>query len=125
MGGAFKLEDYLVPTEMVAELQRKQKKPELKDAGRIKRTDAFAIIPLWWAARAVEDAGVPVNLLVCADLVYRAWRAKGKSFVMPNRGGVPRKIKICTLRGLERAGLISVEWRPRKSPIVTLAVSIF
>jgi hypothetical protein len=90
----------------------------------IKRRDAFAIVPLWWAARAVEDGADP-NLMVCVDLVHRAWKAKGKTFVMPNRKGMSRKAKIRTLRELERAGLIAVEWRDRKSPAVTLTVSIF
>jgi hypothetical protein len=90
----------------------------------IKRTDAYAIVPLWWAARAVEGGNNP-NLMVCAELAYRAWRAKGKAFAMPNSRGVHRSTKVRTLRALERAGLITVAWRTRKSPIVTLAVSIF
>jgi hypothetical protein len=118
MGKPFDLEAFRIQTEMQKELRPKAAK-------RIKRTNAFAIVPLWWAARAVEDAGVPVNFMVCVDLVYRAWKTKGKSFVMPNLQGVDHKTKARTLRGLERAGLISVEWRRRKSPVVTLIASIF
>ena len=124
MGKTFNLEEFRISNEMQKALRPKELQPK-GGAGRIKRTDTYAIIPLWWAARAVEDAGVPVNLMVCVDLVHRAWRAKGKTFVMPNRPGVNKKTKWLTLRGLERAGLITVEWRPRKSPVVTLTVSIF
>jgi hypothetical protein len=99
-----------------------------KAAARSRRTDAFATIPLWWAERAAK-AGRNVNLMVCVDLAYRAWRAGGKAgekrFAMPNSRGVHRSAKIRTLRALERAGLVSVEWRERKSPMVTLTVSIF
>jgi hypothetical protein len=125
MAKTFNLDDFRVPDAELQQFQQKQKVPERKVTPRLKRTDAFAIVPLWWAARAVEDAGVPVNFMVCVDLVYRAWKAKGKSFPMPNRKGVDKKTKARTLRGLERAGLITVEQRPRKSPVVTLAVSIF
>jgi hypothetical protein len=123
MAGAFKLEDYVIQNADLEQLVRNQKAP--KTAAKTRRTDAFAIVPLWWAARAVEDAGVPVNFMVCVDLVYRAWKAGEKPFIMPNRKGVDHKTKARTLRGLERAGLITVEWRPRKSPIITLTVSIF
>jgi hypothetical protein len=84
-----------------------------KPVSGIKRRDAFAAVPLWWAARAVKGRANP-NLLVCVDLVHRAWKAKGKTFTMPNgRNGVDRRTKARTLRTLERAGLIAVEWRER------------
>jgi hypothetical protein len=98
-----------------------------KTVSGIGRRDAFAIVPLWWAERAAK-AGRNVNLMVCVDLVYRAWRARGKvgekRFAMPNSRGIYRGTKTRTLRALERAGLIAVEWRDRKSPIITLTVSI-
>jgi hypothetical protein len=85
-------------------------------------------------ARTVEDrskcfrtdtkTGDP-DLMVYVDLIYRAWRAKGKTFPMPNTKGVSRKTKTRILLALERAGLITVEWRRFKSPVVTLIVSIF
>jgi hypothetical protein len=44
-----------------------------KPVSGIKRRDAFAAVPLWWAARAVKGRANP-NLLVCVDLVHRACR---------------------------------------------------
>jgi hypothetical protein len=120
-----------LPPEIAAKAKRgagiveKPAAPSRKLSG-IKRKDAFAIVPLCWARRAAK-AGRYVNVMVCVELVYRAWRVRGsgKTFVMPNSGGVDRRTKIHTLRLLERAGLIAVKWRDRKSPIVTLTVSIF
>jgi hypothetical protein len=97
-----------------------------KATRQTRRTDKFALVPLWWAESAAA-AGRNINFMVCIDLVYRAWlvRGSGKTFIMPNRKGVDPRTKIHTLRSLEKAGLITVEWRERKSPVVTLAVSIF
>jgi hypothetical protein len=127
------LDDFEIKPEHLATLKPgtgivRKLPPRPKTVSGIKRTDAFAIVPLWWAARA-SAAGRNVNLMVCVDLVYRAWRAKGrageKTFTMPNSRGVDRRTKIHTLRSLEKAGLITVKWRNRKSPVVSLTVSIF
>jgi hypothetical protein len=77
---------------------------------------------LWWARQAHEGCGEygPANILVCAELVRRAWQTKDESFVMPKVMGVGKKVKTRSLRGLEAAKLITVEWRPGRSPVVTL-----
>jgi hypothetical protein len=118
----FNLEDVRVPADELKQLQRMQKAPAFKVV-QPKRTDTFAMIPLWWA-KLVHEGCAHVDFLVCIDLIYRAWRAKGEPFVMPNIAGVDHNIKNRTLRALERAGLITVQWRERKSPVITLTVSI-
>jgi hypothetical protein len=134
-GGVNKIDmdEFLLKPEHLKTLKPKiasaeQSPRQPKTPRGIKRKDAFAIVPLWWAEQAAK-ADRNVNLLVCVNLVYRAWRAKGrageKTFAMPNSRGVDRRTKIHTLRTLEKAGLITVEWRDRKSPIVTLTVFIF
>ena len=60
-----------------------------------KEQEAFAIVPLWWAER-----GGLAEISVCTDLLHRAWRAKGKSFILPNPKGVDPKIKYRVLRKL-------------------------
>jgi hypothetical protein len=115
----FNLDEFRLPKH----IQQQAPKPP-PGQGRTKRTVKFAKVPLWWAERAAK-AGRNVNLMVCVDLVYRAWQAGGKPFIMPNRGGVRREAKTNALRALEKAGLIAVEWRDRKSPIVTLIIPIF
>jgi hypothetical protein len=97
------------PPRAAAKLRQKQK--------------AFVQIPLWWAERADGNGGLP-EILVCVDLLHRAWRVKGKSFVLPNIRGVKKKVKLRVLRELEKAGLIKVEWRPGKSPTITLTPPI-
>jgi hypothetical protein len=85
-----------------------------------RKNEAFAQIPLWWARRANEDCGEyePPNILVCAELVHRAFK-NGESFVMPKVPGVGKKVKLRSLRALEAAGLIEVEWRRGQSPLIT------
>jgi hypothetical protein len=119
------VEEFFLTDEDVKALTPKQAHPAAQSkVAHPKRTDKFATVPLWWAARAAE-AGRNMNFRVCVDLVYRAWRARGKSFTMPNSPGASPKTKIRNLRALERAGLITVAWRKRKAPVVTLVVSIF
>jgi hypothetical protein len=119
----FNLEDVRIPDGELEQFQRKQKAAPTLKVAQPKRADTFAMVPLSWAKR-VHEGGAHVDFLVCIDLVYRAWRAKGKPFVMPNIAGVHHDIKNRTLRALERAGLIAVQWRERRSPVITLAVPI-
>jgi hypothetical protein len=80
-------------------------------------------IPLWWAG-AAADATKSAAALVWIDLLHRAWRAKGQPFTMPNgwlaEWEVSRWTKARVLRQLEAVGLIKVEWRTRKNPLITL-----
>jgi hypothetical protein len=57
-------------------------------------------------------------------LMRISWRLKSATIKVTNRmfldWKMDRHTKSETLRRLEQAGLISVEWRPRKSPLVTI-----
>jgi hypothetical protein len=104
----------------------KKRLEELEAAAPVKRKKTeppFVRVPLWWAAAAAKATKAP-ELLVCTDLLYRAWKAKGQSFTMPSgwleKKGASRKAKCRVLRNLAAAGLIVVEWRDRKSPRITL-----
>jgi hypothetical protein len=125
---AFNPKDLVLSPELLAKAKRSTAaapRARTKTISGIKRKDAFAITPLWWA-RCANAAG-DVNYLVCTELLYRAWRVRdgSKTFVMPNCEGVTSKVKLHTLRVLVKAGLIAVDWRDRKSPVVTLTVSPF
>jgi hypothetical protein len=100
------------PPELAARIRKRAQRQQ----------EAFAIVPLWWAKRACKNGGLQ-ELLICADLLYRAWLARGKSFEWPNGNG-SRKTKYRVLRRLERAGLIKVVWQPKKSPIITMTPPI-
>jgi hypothetical protein len=103
-----------------------KRRRELEAAPPVKRkpqVEPFVKVPLWWAtaaSKATRDRG----MLVCIELLRASWKAKSLTFSLPNgrlkRAGVSRKIKSRVLRDLERARLIVVERRPRKTPIITL-----
>jgi hypothetical protein len=48
-----------------------------------KAEQAFAQIPVWWAARACSGGGYGPHMLVCVELIHRSWKAGGKPFKMP------------------------------------------
>ena len=87
-----------------------------------RKEDLFAKVPLGWAAEAAKATKAP-EILVFVDLLYRAWKEKGKSFMMPNgwlkKNGVDRRVKYRVLRNLEAAKLIKVDWQTGKNPLVT------
>jgi hypothetical protein len=100
---------------------------ELEVAAPVKRrkTEAFVKVPLWWIARATKATNTG-RALVCIELLYAAWKAKRPTFPLPNgrltKLGINRNTKRRALYDLERAGLITVERPPHKTPIITLVV---
>jgi hypothetical protein len=91
--------------------------------GKRKRAGQFVKVPLWWAEQAARATGTPKAFL-WIWLLHLAWKARSNTFPLPNKQlyarGVHRNTKTRTLRELEAAGLIRVERRARKSPMVTL-----
>jgi hypothetical protein len=87
------------------------------------RQDTFALVPLQWVVKAAAAASSP-STVVLVWLLYRSWQHGGAQFDVPNMAlldmGVSRKVKLRVLHELEETGLIKVEWRLKKSPIVTL-----
>ena len=61
---------------------------------------------------------------VFLHLLFLTWRSPSKPVVLANaelkRMGVGRFIKWHVLHELETLGLVAVEWRDKKSPIVTV-----
>jgi hypothetical protein len=90
-----------------------------------KSKDAFVKVPLWWAEAAAKATNLP-RMLVLVELLHRSWKAKSLTFPFPNgcleKKGVGREAKRRVLRGLEAAGLITVERRHGKTIWVTLVV---
>jgi hypothetical protein len=105
----------------------KRRRAELEAAAPIKRKKAapFVKVPLWWIAQATKATNTG-RALVCIELLYASWKAKRPTFPLPNgrlaKLGVKREIKRRALRDLERAGLITIERPPRKTPIITLVM---
>jgi hypothetical protein len=90
-----------------------------------KSKDAFVKVPLWWAEAAAKATHTP-GMLVLIELLHRSWKAHSLTFPLSNKSleksGVSREIKRRVLRDLEAAGLITVERRHGRAPLVTLVV---
>jgi hypothetical protein len=90
---------------------------------RTESTKPFVKVPLWWAAEAAKATKTP-KALVCIRLLHMAWKANSHTFPLPNgkleAEGVSRFAKYRALRELEAAGLITVERRHGKAPLVSL-----
>jgi hypothetical protein len=85
--------------------------------------DRFVQVPLWWAERMTKATETP-RAFVGIWLLYLAWKTGKSTFPLPNgqleAHGISRKVKRCVLRNLEAAGLIKVDRRRGKSPLITL-----
>jgi hypothetical protein len=80
----------------------------------------FAIVPLDWAAEAAKATNSP-GLIVCAQLLHLAWKAKSRTVILSSTHlGVSVKVKSRVLRNLKAARLIEIEHRDGRSPKVTL-----
>ena len=104
------------PKKQVAEL--KAKAPV-----KWKKTRPFAKVYLDTAARAYAALNCQ-KAMVWAWLIHRAWKRQSRSITVPNaelaKFGVKPDAKARALRQLEAVGLIEIDRRPRKTPLVTL-----
>jgi hypothetical protein len=105
-----------------------QAAPARRAVAAKRREPPWAKVPMWLAQAATEatkDMKAPAAL-VWIHMLHVSWKTKDAPFLLPNGGlkknGVSRKIKYRVLRKLEAAGLIAVERRSRKSPLVRWVV---
>jgi hypothetical protein len=89
-----------------------------------KRKQDFAKVPMEWYEILKHPAPTGLTVLIAWYLCYLGWKNHGKPFKLPNGllqyDGISRQTKWRALAELERRGLISIERRPAKSPIVHL-----
>jgi hypothetical protein len=103
----------------------KQRLAELHAAApvRRKKIEPFATVVLREAARAFAAANCQ-KAMVWLWLIHQARKTGKKTVPVPNgalvKYGVSREIKRLALLQWEKAGLIAIERRPQKTPIVTL-----
>jgi hypothetical protein len=88
-----------------------------------KRREQFVQMPMWWAeALAMEPIATGSTFYLAIHLWHLDWKNHGKPFTLANGmleyDGISRQTKWRALRDLERRGLIRVECRDRKSPII-------
>jgi hypothetical protein len=91
-----------------------------------KRSPHFVMVPRSWVD-AITPASRDKTFAVVTHLLYENWRQGGGPITVPNgilaRDGVSRSAKWRILNKLERLGLISVERRDRKSPVVKVNIN--
>jgi hypothetical protein len=84
---------------------------------------SFLVVPVDWLDVLDAIPGRHAYRLMLG-LMRISWRQKSQTVKVTNNAlldcRMDRHTKSDTLRRLEQAGLISVEWRPRKSPLVTI-----
>jgi hypothetical protein len=87
------------------------------------KSGPFVKVPLWWAVEAAKATKTP-KALVWIRLLHMVWKTNSPTFPLPNgkleNEGVSRFAKYRALRELEAAGLIVVERRHGKSPLVSI-----
>ena len=88
-----------------------------------KRREHFVKVPRTWVER-LATARYTATYRVALHILYRHWKDGGKPFALPNgmmsREGVERRAKWRGLMELERLGLVAIERRQRKSPLITV-----
>lgn len=94
------------------------------DAPAAKRSKQFFIrVPLDLIGLAAKATGGQ-RLLVWQLILHRCWREQAQTVPVTNamvlKYGISPDVKVRALRQLAEAGLITVEWRDRKTPIVTV-----
>jgi len=98
---------------------------ETADAPRRRRrsSEAFAKVPLAWAAKAAK-ATHTLKALVWIELLYAVWQAETEPVALSTERfrsiGVSHQTKLRALRELEAAGLVEVTWGARKAPLVSI-----
>jgi hypothetical protein len=90
-----------------------------------KRRQQFTIVPQAWSGR-LRNARLAATLKLAIFLLYQHWWTKGRPIKLTNvaaaKAGVSSDQKPRALEELELLGLVAVERRPKKSPVVALLV---
>jgi hypothetical protein len=88
-----------------------------------KRREQFVMVPWSWVERLAK-ARFTATYRVALHILYRHWKGGGESFTLSNGAvameGVGRRAKWRALGELERLGLITVERRPRRTPLIAV-----
>jgi hypothetical protein len=111
-----------LPPDLATQAQTTQAKPK---AAAVRRSaQQFLKFPNAWLDRLEKIKAKGCTYRVATRLLYRAWRTNRLQFDLANvalrERGISRHNKWTALRELETAGLVVVERRPRKSPVVHL-----
>jgi hypothetical protein len=103
--------------------------PNLRPKGATRKAKwrkQFVRVPWVWADRLKEARHIS-TYRVALHLLYEHWRNGGLTIKLSNSAlkeeGIKRRRKWEGLRELEQLGLIAIERRPRKAPLITVFVN--
>jgi hypothetical protein len=106
--------------EIEADFQRAVATTRSTGKRKRKSNEHFVLMPWVWIRKLSGAAGQ--TWVVACHVIYGDWKHRGKPFKFANGmlkvDGVPPRSKCRALRDLERRGLVAVDWREKKSPIV-------
>jgi hypothetical protein len=93
-----------------------------------KRREQFTMLPNWWRDKLGEaPLATGATHQVAWYLLHLHWKHRGKPFKLPNGmlkyDGISRQSKWRALADLERRGLLMIERRPSRSPIIHVMVA--
>jgi hypothetical protein len=95
-------------------------------AAKRQRKPLFVAVPLWWIRTATEATRTP-KALVAIELLLASWREQSMTFALPSgrlkRHGLSRTTIWRALHDLRRAGLITVQSRGQKAPLISFSVA--
>jgi hypothetical protein len=96
----------------------------LESRKALTRRQQFIKVPGWWAKKLMKASGPAWAIAV--SLLRLCWERRERTIKLANgwlkEDGINRYAKYRALTYLESAGLIAVERRPRKPPVVTVLV---
>jgi hypothetical protein len=116
---------HLMDAATRALLENARKVPRVSKKIR-KRQQHWVRVPWLWIER-LEGVRSGHTYRLALVLLYLHWKGNGEPIKLPNGmlslDGISRQVKWCCLARLEQLGLVVVERRFRKSPIVKLNLS--
>ena len=88
-----------------------------------KRREQFVMVPMrWYEKLANPIPSCRCTCLVALHVLHLHWKGDGKPIKLANGmleyDGISHDSKTRALKELEQRGLVTVEWREKKSPIV-------
>jgi hypothetical protein len=102
-------------------VERRHQSEAVKRAAERKRKH-FARVPLWWIETLTTGHCGATATMVALYLLYLDWKRGKKSFPLSNGAipGITRWQKGRALAKLEAMGLITVEHRTGRPPLITV-----
>jgi hypothetical protein len=86
----------------------------------------FVRVPIWWMLLATEATHTK-QAMVAIELLLQSWRKQRMTFPLPSgrlkRHGISRMTTWRALQQLKKRGLITIEMRGQKAPLITFTVA--